>query len=304
LSATVFCFNFPRVVSPPGGKLQPPRSSSCSIWSVDRNPEALMRVARLFVAFVLIIASSPRLNSQQSTTAPERDSDAVVVVTQALAAMGGSTLLTQVQNSLTQGTIQATDGSWLTSGDFTWEFSGSQFRYDNPDSAGRSILVSGKHGPVSTVGGKTSRLFSHMTDASFSPHLPGLVLLQRMLNPIYSFEFVGKETLAGQAVIHIRTTRPEDKYWATISTQDWFFDAASFLPLRIEHRLPASGNALLTMPASVAFSDFRSVSGILVPFQLSFSVSGQTGGTAKLSSVSFNVAIDPADFDTPAGVVL
>ena len=200
--------------------------------------------------------------------------------------------------------MQAIEGSWLSSGGFTWESSGRQFRYDNPAADGRSVLVSGKGGPVVTVAGKSSKLFAHMTDTSFPPHLAGLVLLQRFQNPNSSFQFVGNETLAGRPVIHIRSTLLEDAYSAAISTQDWYFDTSSLFPLRIEYRLPASGNALLTIPATVDLADYRNMNGIVIPFQISFSAGGQLGGVAKLSSINLNVSINPADFDGPLGGTL
>ncbi len=49
-----------------------------------------MRVARLVLSFLLIIASSPRVNSQQSVVTPQRDPQAVAAIQNALAAMGGA----------------------------------------------------------------------------------------------------------------------------------------------------------------------------------------------------------------------
>src|SRR5437660_2825155 len=49
-----------------------------------------MRVARLVLSSVLILASSSRLISQQSTATPQRDPQALAVLKQTVTAMGSS----------------------------------------------------------------------------------------------------------------------------------------------------------------------------------------------------------------------
>src|SRR5467141_1372305 len=71
-----------------------------------------MRVARLVLSFLLIIASSPRLNSQQATSMVQRDPQAVTVLTQSIAAMGGSV----PTDSVASGTVTLVAGSLTETG--------------------------------------------------------------------------------------------------------------------------------------------------------------------------------------------
>src|SRR5439155_15443058 len=62
LLPTVFCFIFPRAVSPPGGKFQSPRSCSRSIgsWTATRRPSCC-RLILLFALFFNISSISSSL---------------------------------------------------------------------------------------------------------------------------------------------------------------------------------------------------------------------------------------------------
>src|SRR5713226_10363550 len=64
-----------------------------------------MRVVRLVLSFLLILSSSPRLSSQQSVSAPQRDPQALTILNQVLGASGGATTLSTVQDATGTGTV-------------------------------------------------------------------------------------------------------------------------------------------------------------------------------------------------------
>jgi len=258
-------------------------------------------VALLLVSFVVSLPATPQVAQPVQTTQPKRDPQAVAVVQGAIAAMGGAGATSQVQSVVAQGSIQASQGSWLTSGSFTWENAGPRYRYDNPHPQGHSVLVSGTRGPMVSSGGVTEKVHSHVTATMFPPHLLALVLPPRFSNANCSFELVGNDTVDGRAVVHVRTALHDDDVFAVISVQDWYLDAGSLLPVRVAYLLPMSSDAMATRSAAITFANYHNVSGILIPFQMSFYLDGQFGGTATLTSVSFNVTISPTDFDSPSG---
>jgi hypothetical protein len=70
-----------------------------------------MRVARLVLSFVLVIlVSSPRLKSQ-STTAVQRDTQAITLIAQSLSTMGA--LASPSRMTLAQGTATYPDGTTM-----------------------------------------------------------------------------------------------------------------------------------------------------------------------------------------------
>jgi len=42
---------------------------------------------------------------------------------------------------------------------------------------------------------------------------------------------------------------------------------------------------------------YAPVDGVMVPMQITFSMNGQTGATAKITSIRFNSGISSSDFD-------
>ncbi len=70
-----------------------------------------MRVARFVLSFLLLFFSSPRLNSQQPTTAAQRDTQAVAAVQTAITAQGSESAIGAIGNAVVQGTIVPTQSS-------------------------------------------------------------------------------------------------------------------------------------------------------------------------------------------------
>src|SRR5205807_8321145 len=103
-----------------------------------------------------------QLSPRSASQSPQRDPQAVTALQNTLAVLGGSAI-GQVQNSVAQGAMQPAPGSWLAGGNFTWETSGTEFRYDNPASGGtRSVLVSGSGKPKLSQSGTVSSVYAHV----------------------------------------------------------------------------------------------------------------------------------------------
>ncbi len=238
----------------------------------------------------------------QQPPAP-RDATALSVIQRAVVAMGGVKMIGQIRDCVAEGTIEPSKGSWLTSGSFVWKNSGSEFRYENQGPAGPSVYTSGHGRPGVASGGKVTRLYAHVSEANFAPHLAAVSLLKALLEARYQVALLGEETWNGHLALRVKTSFTADEASAVTTHQEWLFDLASGLPLRAEYRLPANNNALEFLPAAAEFSDFRSISGVLVPFQIAVYHDGQMGGVIKLNSVLFNVGMSPTEFDSPAGGV-
>jgi outer membrane lipoprotein-sorting protein len=232
---------------------------------------------------------------------PTRDPGAVAALQNSLAAMGGLRAIAAVQNSVTLGTRQAAEGNTLPSGDFTWETSGDQFRYDEPAKSGRAVFVSNGQSPQQEVDGKVSRVPRHIAEALFPFQLPAVTLLRELQNPSYSITFKGNKMLNGAAVVHIRTVLMTDAVTIAVTPQDWYFDAQSFLPVQVAHLLPYANDALKSVRAEDHFSEYRSVSEVQIPFQIGQYQSRQLRCTYELKSVEFNTKVSASDFTVAGG---
>ena len=104
----------------------------------------LKRLALLSWIFLLAFASRAQ---QTPSPAPVRDSQAIAVVQQSLAAMGGAATLGQVQNSVVTGTSANQTAQQAATQSFTWTYAGNQFRLESSATSGSHVLVSSGGSP-------------------------------------------------------------------------------------------------------------------------------------------------------------
>jgi hypothetical protein len=266
-----------------------------------------MRVGRLILSFVLIIlVSSPRLNSQQAIPAPQRDPQAVAAIQNALAAMGGASAIAQVQTVIAQGSMLPAQGSAIPSGNFTMEdqFTGQahEFKDAFQSPAITQTLASGHGNPGLLSNGHTKNLNPWSTNSRLPVHLPAIILSGLLANANCNITSVGQATINGQAAIQVHFHIDTDIVQQTLSIQDWYFDPATSLPIRVEYRIPDTSNPTIFISAAADFSDFRPVQGVLFPFRLLAYQDARPQAVLTLTSVAVNQPISSSDFDVTVAV--
>jgi hypothetical protein len=254
-------------------------------------------MVRLLVVLALLAPTA----FPQSTDAPTvgRDPVAVATVQTAITAMGGSAI-GQTNTGLLSATITSQRHGW-PSGTETIEFSGQQFRDEFTTSTSTAVSVTSTTGGTQLQNGKTSPIRAHVVDARFIPELAALELFRRYQDPNYSITFGGTASVNGRTAAKIQLRLERDDLSQAGTVQVWFIDTTTGLPVRIEYRFPKSGNGLSTSDTAVEFSDWRSVSGVLVPFQMNTWLDGDPWNQVALQSVSFNVTVNPSDFTISGG---
>jgi len=232
--------------------------------------------------------------------APTRDAGALLAVSQAVGALGGSTVA-QIADCIVYGTIQPINNSSARAGNFVWKTSGAEFHREFSDGTATQILVSGHGHPSLSENGKTSRLLRHVAQAIPPLYLPALVLAGQANDPRYTLTFLGPAAASGQAAIRLHTSLDSDAVSALVTPQEWYLDATTGLPLRVEYRVPDSLDAGKWEVGAVDFSDYRRVAGVSVPFRMLVYEDLQPTSVVTLTSVTFNTGLSPADFDAPTG---
>jgi outer membrane lipoprotein-sorting protein len=108
----------------------------------------------------------------------------------------------------------------------------------------------------------------------------------------HTIELVGKETLSGAAVYHLKVTKKGGP------PQDYYLDAETGLEKKISvaGRGP-DGSQTVNV---TEFSDYRSVDGSLVPFVMKQRQNGTVVATTTLDKVEFNVSVEDGYFKMPA----
>ena len=178
-----------------------------------------MRVVRLILSLLLILSSSPRLSSQQSTTPPQRDPQAVAVLQNSIAKMGGSAAVANVTDAVVTGSVAPTSGSSAKSGTFKWETAGAEYRYDFQLGATTQSFLSGHGQPANIHNGAVSALSPQIALSNSALHLPPLVLASAIANNMLSVVLGGKTTVNGSPAIKVRIFSNADMLSAIVSVQ-------------------------------------------------------------------------------------
>jgi outer membrane lipoprotein-sorting protein len=105
-------------------------------------------------------------------------------------------------------------------------------------------------------------------------------------------ELVGKETMAGSPVYHLKVTKKNGP------PQDYYLDAETGLEKKIRVSTQAPDGSPVTTVTE--FSDYRDVEGCEVPFVIRQSQNGTVVATTTLDKVEFNVPIEDSHFKMPA----
>ena len=104
------------------------------------------------------------------------------------------------------------------------------------------------------------------------------------------FSMVGKTTLNNVEVLKMSIKYPNgDSSLA-------YLDPKTYYVVKIEATKTMAGQ---TAQVDVAFSDFKTVDGITLPFSIATNVMGQSANM-KLDKVVFNTPIDDKQFEKPA----
>jgi len=254
-----------------------------------------MRVARLVLSFLLILSSSPRLDSQQSTAAPQRDPQAVAVLQRCLVAGGGPQAFGAIQDFLASGAITYHWAGQDVVGSVTAQGKGlTEFRLDSVLPRGtRSFKVVGTAGSITTEDGKTSALsyYSLMTAANLT--FPGARVTDVLSNSATTVQFVGLVPFEGAQAYQVHVAPPIDFSLGPPSgaTQfgsfDLYVDPTTYQVLELSESIwPLSNNQPLRH--EIRYSNYRSAGSVVVPYGISEFINGQETWSISLSSISFN----------------
>jgi hypothetical protein len=262
----------------------------------------ILRSAALLYVCALIPSSH---GAQQSAPAPapsvERDPQALALVQNSIAAMGGAAAVSQVQNCIVTGSSIEASTNDVATVTFTWTYEGLQFRLENDEGSATHILVSSGGSPQEFRGGAWFSAMPMLARTNLAYHVPALVLLDELSSPTYSIIYVGSTTLNGIAAVHIQTRDDSDALGHVFTVQDWYFDPTNGLPITVQYEIPTATQGNNRSPlGSMNFSEFKSVGGLLVPFRLQI-VEGPASVVATVTNVAFNSNVSSSEFAPPSG---
>lgn len=268
-----------------------------------------MRVARIVLVVLFFFGVSLSLSAQQAGTSLQRDPQAVTLVQQSLAAMGGAQALA-FADSLAIGNVQSfkPDGTSVTL-PIVKKTKGTKMvrtEVQRPEGTRLRIVNSGI-GALQFPNGTIRRLFPNNTVAERIEHIPALSILSEWQSSNIEARYIGADTVNSSpvqvvAISFIPTSDPQWIGFYRSTTQTLFFiDQTTNLVSKIQYQNFAENDSNVSEKVEVFFSDYRLVSGVLVPFTQSSYADGRLRSTLTLTSFAFNTGLSDSEFAIPGG---
>jgi hypothetical protein len=262
----------------------------------------------MFVCSLIIaspaFAQVPVLTPPPPLDAAVRDPQAVLTVQNAINALGGANLIGLGQTWVMRGNVSSSQGASMPSGTFVWEAAGLEYRLTDSTTSGQDLFVTGHGNPTQSSTGSSHKVSPYVARAMFVPALVGPILLQALQNQSYSIRFGGTDTIGSKSVLVV-TTAAETTYPENVITpQTWYFDSSTGMPVRVDFRSPAPEYPANYVNERFDYSDYRVIAGEVFPFQISFSVNGQSFQTFQVNTISANANVSSSDFDAQSGGAL
>jgi hypothetical protein len=262
------------------------------------------------VAILTIFVFAPfSLFAQQSTpsaTPPQRDPQAVSVLQQSFAAMGGAL----PADSVATGTISLVEGSSTPQGTISISTRGiDQSLEDITLPNDHRIVVYSRLAAAETRAGKTKVTSLELALSSQTPDFPLPLVAWALNSPDAAVSYVGLEQVNGESFHHIRVwnafaSNPVLQSRAEFSMRDIWIDATRFLPRKMSYLRRLAAGAIPRIPVEVSYTDYQQVSGILYPFQIQKNFNGTPWATIVITGVKLNTGLSDSDFPVTAGGAL
>jgi hypothetical protein len=127
--------------------------------------------------------------------------------------------------------------------------------------------------------------------------------ISRRLSTTYVVTDLGPETRNGRQVEHISVSQNAPSQLPTaplffqhLTQLDFFVDSTTFLPAAIAFTVHPDNNALVDIPIEIDFSDYRSVSGALIPFHIQKFLNNSLLLDFEVQSTAINSGLSASEF--------
>jgi hypothetical protein len=249
----------------------------------------------------LLVFQTPGLPQSQQTSqiiTTQQDLQAITVLRQSLAAMGG------LPNSIAAtGTVTLTEGSTTKSGSIRIETSDSKYTLENWSFSDEERTIVYAQGLASVrKGGVLKKLNGATSLTSQSAIFVAPILAELLNDPNVSVKSLGAESIETAQAYHFVflntfNSAPDLKDFSKLTQRDLWINSSSGLPLRLSYTLSTgAGPADTSTPVVVDYSDFASNGGIAVPQNINVSLNGTQWLSISITSVSINSGVSVSDF--------
>jgi hypothetical protein len=234
---------------------------------------------------------------QSSSPIPVQDPQAVSVLTQTIAAAGGSTILGGIQNFSGTGSISYLQPSNVQGSVTLSGTNMDQFRQDTTLPSG--VLSQVVANDQITLEMQNGTVLPLNIQAPLCPErliVPYMFLVPAMNGSGFSISYKGLMPFDSGTAYEIELQEvvpgladPAGQF-AQYHTIDFFIDSSSFQILMMQDVVPTN------LVRQIRFSNYTNLNGVLIPFSITQQVDGLQVWTIQLSQISFNTALPASTF--------
>lgn len=269
------------------------------VW---KSRVSLLCISVLVCVFSLLVVP---IDAQQSVQSTQSEPQALQILAQALAAMGGSSAASQIQDSVVQGTeTSLLPGS--TTGNVIIKTNGpDQIRWDSSSSAGSSSVIVNRGRTMKNrdsrgwkVGPSENAMHQRPT------HLPALLLAYELARPDCLVTYVGSEVFQSRQVQHLELARVfhsgKSKLDAKLTSDskiEVYVDAQTLTVSKVSYVLLSDTDWRRGVPLEIEYGNYKVLNGIMVPLTQKIFFNGRPDSELDITSASFNTAVPETDFE-------
>lgn len=267
----------------------------------DQHSMFPFTASKLFLPLCLVSLLATAQQSSSSSAQP-KDPQAITILNDVISAGGGAQAIGSLQDFTAKGTITFNYANSVAS-PVTIKGRGlTQFRLDASLPEGMfSWAVTNGSGFRREATGETANIPYHNAINLGVLTLPYAKMNAALSDSNIQVTYIGLQSIQGQQFYQIRIsshagpTDPSGKL-QTLQTADYFVDPASYHLLAIQDHTHPVQTFTKDVTHAVYFSDFRTISGILVPFSIVEKINDQKVWSTQLSDITFNGGLTDTDF--------
>jgi hypothetical protein len=266
------------------------------------------RALTVWLLALLFVFAQPGLlaQTQPASAAPVKDPRAVALALKAMHAMGDPATVAGIADSVAVGTLTMHGSQGDFSAPTTIKTKGTQeLRMESQWTTGTSArIVNGGKGIILKPDGSVKALILKNTFAERAHHIPALSMVSEQASPMVEITASGQSSVAGAPADVISLSLPTSsdphqvQFFRESTRRSFYIDRLSGLISKLEYPLyPENGGPRAKI--EIFYSDYRNVSGVMVPFHQTTYLDGTLQSELVLTSVQFNVGLADSDFILP-----
>ena len=234
------------------------------------------------------------------------DPQALAIAQAAFTAMGGANAIAGYQDSLASGTATIYSGGSPISCPITMKSKGlRETRVELQMTNGTNVrIVNQGQGAIVRPDGSVKSLYSNNTFHEHVNHVPLLSVLAEYANGNVNLLYKGTAQIQNQSESVIEVdfvpNLANGAMFASMSRTLFFVNQTTWMVDKIQRSTFYENDQNTTFNEEAYFSNYETVSGMLVPLHVTVYVDGKMDTDLQFTSVTLNVGLPDSDFLIPA----